>query len=58
LHIKVAKNFEQIPCREDDVGGEDDVLEKTKWWRRRSGGEDEVVEKTSSWRRNLNSAPF
>jgi len=45
LHIKVAENFEQIPCREDDVGGEDDVVEKTMWWRRRSGGEDEFVEK-------------
>ena len=36
LHIKVAENLEQIAC------GEDDVVEKMMWWRRR----------------NLISAPF
>jgi len=29
-----VENFEQIPCREDDVGGEDDVVEKMMCWRR------------------------
>jgi len=29
-----VENFEQIPCKEDDVDGEDDVVEKTMCWRR------------------------